>query len=200
MAKKKTTVQELQELIEATPKAHTLTEANLELLREISESIADVRHTLSRLQGEDNISNIMFEIGSSFRLINDSEDKLIYGLDTINQSQVIQIVEGPIDSLFLNNTIASGDANLNKTAESMNVENVVLVFDNEPRNKEIVKMVQTAIKAGRKVVIWPDTMQGKDINEMIQNGVSAGEVQDIISNNTFQGVKANLKFNYWKKI
>jgi hypothetical protein len=131
---------------------------------------------------------------------NDSEDKLIYGLDTINQSEVIQIVEGPIDSLFLNNTIASGDANLNKTAESMNVENVVLVFDNEPRNKEIVKMIQTAIKAGRKVVIWPDTMIGKDINEMIQNGVSAGEVQDIISNNTFQGVKANLKFNYWKKI
>jgi len=77
MAKtKKTTVQELQELIEATPKAHMLTEANLELLREISESIADVRHTLSSLQGEDNISNIMFEIGSSFRLINDSEDKL----------------------------------------------------------------------------------------------------------------------------
>jgi hypothetical protein len=43
-------------------------------------------------------------------------------------------------------------------------------------------------------------MEGKDINEMIQNGISAGEVQDIISNNTFQGVKANLKFNYWKKI
>ena len=76
MSKKKTTVQELKELIDATPKANILTKADLELLREISESIAEVRHTLSGLQGEDDISNIMFELGSSFRLISDSEDKL----------------------------------------------------------------------------------------------------------------------------
>ena len=61
-------------------------------------------------------------------------------------------------------------------------------------------MIENAIKSNHYVVIWPDNIEGKDINEMIQNGVSAGEVQDIISNNTFQGVKANLKFNYWKKI
>jgi len=80
--KKKTTVEELKELIETTPKAHMLTEANLELLREIAEGIADVRHTLSGLQGEDNISNIMFEIGASFRLISDNEDKLDVLLDS----------------------------------------------------------------------------------------------------------------------
>lgn len=84
MAKKKTTVQELKELIDATPKANILTKDDLELLREISESIADVRHTLSRLQGEDNISQIMFEIGSSFRIISDSEDKLDVLLDSFD--------------------------------------------------------------------------------------------------------------------
>ena len=83
-AKKKTTVEELKELIEATPKAHILTDANLELLREIAEGIADVRHTLSGLQGEDNISNIMFEIGSSFRIISDNEDKLDVLLDSFD--------------------------------------------------------------------------------------------------------------------
>lgn len=131
---------------------------------------------------------------------NDSDIKLIYGLDTINKSEVVYIVEGPIDSLFLNNTIASSDSNLTKTAEVSGLENVVLVFDNEPRNKEIVKMIHSGIKAGHKVVIWPDTIVSKDINEMILNGMSVSDVQDIISNNTYQGVKANLKFNYWKKI
>ena len=84
MAKKKTTVQELKELIDATPKANILTKDDLELLREIAEGIADVRHTLSRLQGESNISQIMFEIGSSFRIISDNEDKLDVLLDSFD--------------------------------------------------------------------------------------------------------------------
>lgn len=131
---------------------------------------------------------------------NDSEDKLIYGLDRIKKSDKILLVEGPIDSLFLNNCLASGDANLSLTSKSIPSENVTLVFDNEPRNKEIVKMMSRAIDDGHHVVIWPDTMPGKDINEFVMNGLSSDEIENIISNNTFSDITARLKFNMWKKI
>ena len=130
---------------------------------------------------------------------NESQNKLIYGADRIKLSEKILLVEGPIDSLFLNNCLASGDANLALTAKDLSGD-VTLVFDNEPRNKEIVKMVRSAIDLNHNVVIWPNTVTGKDINEMILNGNSPGEIEEIISINTFKGIEAQLKFNMWKKI
>lgn len=130
---------------------------------------------------------------------NKSQNKLIYGIDKIKLSEKILLVEGPIDSLFLNNCLASGDANLALTAKDLSGD-VTLVFDNEPRNKEIVKMIRNAIDLNHKVVIWPNTIIGKDINEMVLNGNSPGEIEKIISTNTFKGIEAQLKFNMWKKI
>jgi transcription elongation factor Elf1 len=131
---------------------------------------------------------------------NESESKLVYGMDTVNLNETVKLVEGPIDSLFLTNCLASGDANLALTAKNISAEKIILIFDNEPRNKEIVKMMQDAIKLGHDVVIWPDSMQGKDINEMIMSGISAGEIETIISSNTFSGLKAQTRFTFWKKL
>ena len=131
---------------------------------------------------------------------NESEDKLLYGLDRIDKSKSIKIVEGPIDSLFLSNCVASGDANLTIAAKNIDSDKKILIFDNEPRNKEIVKMMQDAIKSQHDVVIWPDTIQGKDINEMVVNGLSPDEIEKIISNNTFRNLEAQTKFVFWKKV
>jgi transcription elongation factor Elf1 len=131
---------------------------------------------------------------------NDSVDKLIYGMDRVDLSKTVKIVEGPIDSLFLDNCLASGDANLSLTAKMIDPEKKVLIFDREPRNKQIVKMMQDAIKLNYNVVIWPNNIQGKDINEMIMNGISSTEIESIISSNTFKGLEAQLKFNFWKKV
>lgn len=132
--------------------------------------------------------------------LNDSEEKLIYGLDRIKKSEKVLLVEGPIDSLFLNNSLASADANLALTANTLSYKDITLVFDNEPRNREVVKLISKAIESGHKVVIWPETMIGKDINEFVMGGLSPDEIQNIISNNTFSGIEAKLKFNMWKKI
>ena len=131
---------------------------------------------------------------------NESDDKLIYGMDRVNLSQTVKIVEGPIDSLFLTNCVASGDANLSLTAKNINAEKKVLIFDNEPRNKEIVKMMQDAIRLQHNVVIWPSTIVGKDINEMVINGLSPDEIEKIISSNTFKDLEAQLHFTMWKKV
>jgi transcription elongation factor Elf1 len=131
---------------------------------------------------------------------NDSQRKLVYGLDRLDTSAKVLLVEGPIDSLFLNNCIASGDSSLAHTAKEIPAENIILAFDNEPRNKEVVKLMQNAIDFGHSVVIWPNNCHGKDINEMVMSGLSPDDIEKIISSNTFNGIEAQLNFNMWKKV
>ena len=58
---------------------------------------------------------------------NESEDKLIYGMDRVNTNETVRIVEGPIDSLFLQNCVAAGDANLSLVAKSISSGKKVLI-------------------------------------------------------------------------
>jgi len=132
--------------------------------------------------------------------VKESDDKLIYGLDRIDLNKPVKIVEGPIDSMFLSNCVASGDANLTLVAKDIDCAKKILIFDNEPRNKEIVKMMQDAIKSGHDIVIWPDIIKAKDINEMIVSGISVDEIESIISTNSFTDIKAQMRFVSWKKI
>ena len=121
-------------------------------------------------------------------------------MDRVNTNETVRIVEGPIDSLFLQNCVAAGDANLSLVAKSISSGKKVLIFDNEPRNKDIVRMMQDAIKLGHDIVIWPDTIEQKDINEMIMSGRTKDEIESIISSNTFSGLQAQTKFVFWKKV
>lgn len=131
---------------------------------------------------------------------NESQRKLIYGIDRLDIEAKVVLVEGPIDSLFLSNCVASGDSSLVLTAKEISAKEIILVFDNEPRNKELVKLMQDAISSDHVVVIWPSGCHGKDINEMVQNGMSPDEIQKIISSNSFKGIEAQLRYNMWKKV
>ena len=129
-----------------------------------------------------------------------SEEKLVFGMDRVSVHEPVRVVEGPLDSLFVKNCIASADANLAIVAENISAGKKVLIFDNEPRNKEIVKLMQESIKSNHNIVIWPNTIQAKDVNEMIMSGISVGEIESIISSNTFNGLQAQTKFVFWKKV
>ena len=63
------------------------------------------------------------------------------------------------------------------------------MFDNEPRNREIIKNIEKAIDEGYNVVIWPSHIEEKDINDMIISGLTNVEITDIIHNNTFSGLE-----------
>jgi transcription elongation factor Elf1 len=130
----------------------------------------------------------------------DSEDKLVFGVDRVSVHEPVRIVEGPIDSLFIKNCVASGDSSLSTVADNISAGKKVLIFDNEPRNKEIVKLMQDAIKSNHQIVIWPNTIQAKDVNEMVMSGISVDEIEAIISSNTFSGLEAQTKFVFWKKV
>ena len=129
----------------------------------------------------------------------DENKQKVYGLERINFQNQVFIVEGPIDSLFIDNCLAAGGADLFLKNKIPN-ENITYIFDNEPRNKEIVKRMYKVIEQDFNVVIWPEDLQLKDVNDMIMSGLTKFELQDIISNNTYSKLSALTKLNYWKKI
>ena len=130
----------------------------------------------------------------------DSENHKLFGTDRINKEELVYVVEGPIDSMFLENAVATADSNLMAATKHFDREKLVLVYDNEPRNKEIVKQMEKAIEEHYSVVIWPEMIEEKDINDMILNGFSSDEIQDIISMNTFVNLRAKMEFINWKKV
>ena len=127
-------------------------------------------------------------------MINDDAPK-IYGLDTIRGGTPVYITEGPFDSTFLRNSIAmcGSDGDVRKWG----VSTPTWVYDNEPRNREIVRRIEDTINRGEKVVIWPNNIDEKDINDMVLAG---HDVQSVVESNTYSGLQAQLKFNTWKKI
>jgi hypothetical protein len=119
----------------------------------------------------------------------------IYGLDQIDTSKPIYIVEGPFDSTFVQNAVAMCGSDVD--IRSFNWSDYIYVFDNEPRNREIVNRISKTINRGDKVIIWPTTIQQKDINDMVLAGLN---VMDVLKSNTYSGLEAKIKFNNWKKI
>ena len=125
----------------------------------------------------------------------DDEAPKIYGLDKINKSKPIYIVEGPFDSLFLENSVAMAGSDLDPG--TFGWSDYIWVYDNEPRNREIVNRIESTIDRGDKVVIWPSGIDDKDINDMFNSGI---DPQSVIESNIYQGLEAKLKLNHWKKI
>lgn len=128
------------------------------------------------------------------------ETHKIYGLDRINKEEMIYVVEGPIDSMFIENAVATADSNLEVVAKMFDKSKVTLVYDNQPRNKELVKIIEKSIENHFNVVIWPEFIESKDINDMVLEGFSKDEIQDIISKNTFVNLRAKAEFVNWKKV
>ena len=127
-------------------------------------------------------------------MFNDDAPK-IYGLDNIRTDVPVYVTEGPFDSTFIPNAIAmcGADADVSRWG----ISNPVWIYDNEPRNREIVNRISKTIDSGQSVVIWPSSIDDKDINDMVVSGL---DVESVIKSNTYSGLEAKLKFTTWKKI
>lgn len=124
---------------------------------------------------------------------------LIYGLDVFNKEKVGYVVEGPIDSMFIPNCLSPANSDLASVCSKLNNNNLVLIYDNEPRNREIVNLLERSIEKGYKVCIWDIDTKEKDINEMILNGKTPKELLSHIQSRTFDNLQARLEFSKWKK-
>ena len=125
-----------------------------------------------------------------------SDHRKVFGYHRWSSDKTTYIVEGEFDSLFLDNALASGDSNLLGLAQYFPDIDPVLVFDNEPRNKEICREVRGAVDLGYKVVLLPDNLPGKDLNEMFCNGV---DVKALVDKHIYQGLQAQVEFLKWRK-
>ena len=127
-------------------------------------------------------------------MLNEEAPK-IYGLDTIKTEKPIYIVEGPFDSSLIENSVAMCGSDID--IRTFGWSDYIWVFDNEPRNREIVNRISKTIDRGDKVVIWPAFVEEKDINDMVQHGHN---VSRVLESCTYSGLEAKVKFNIWKKV
>lgn len=130
-----------------------------------------------------------------------SHDPLkVFGLASWTPDALTYVVEGPLDALFVPNTIAALGSDLLSALHVMEEMGFwlkphrVLVWDNEPRNKDVVRHIRNAIALGESVVIWPRDFP-KDINDGYKLNI---DVLDVMKRRTFAGLLAELEFSRWK--
>lgn len=130
----------------------------------------------------------------------DEDFTKIYGLDRVDLTKRIYVVEGPIDSLFLQNSLATMDASLYNITLLLGNYDYVFIHDNEPRNSAITKQMAKTISHRKNIFIWPQNVVAKDINDWILTGATPSEIQSIIDTNTFNDLRAKLEFDRWRKV
>lgn len=131
-------------------------------------------------------------------VILDNKHPKIYGLDNVDWNKPVYIVEGPIDSMFIENSIAMVGADLDLMFLISNFNSdFVIVYDNEKRNSQIIDRMSKAIDLHLPIVIWPSDLKEKDINDMVLAGL---DVNTMLKSNTYKGLEAKAKLINWKRV
>ena len=125
----------------------------------------------------------------------DKDSPMIYGYERINLSERVICVEGPIDSLFLDNAVAVGGSDMNK-AMNLLPDDTIYVFDNQPRNKQVCNLMKKTIDMNKTICIFPNTILAKDINDMAKMRY---DVNHIVRNNCYNNGEARIHLSYWRK-
>ena len=122
----------------------------------------------------------------------DQDKQKIFGLDRIDKTKPVYVVEGPFDSLFIDNAIGTADSSLDSI-------DGIYIWDNEPRSPIICKKIEKAIDDGHSVVIWKKSHRFNDINDAIVDGFSIESINRIVRKRTFKGLDALVELNNWRK-
>jgi DNA primase len=121
----------------------------------------------------------------------------IYGMDRVNWKEPVIVVEGPIDSMLLDNCIAMSGASLSLPVGP----EYIFVFDAEPRNRDIVNAMERRLEQGHKVFVPPKSWKANDINEMIvKYGITPKFVRDMIFKMSYSGLYGTMMLNKWKRV
>lgn len=126
---------------------------------------------------------------------------LVFGLQNLQSDKHTYIVEGPIDSLFLPNAIACGGIDCQKIIDANYVERerTTIIFDNQPRNKEVVRRMSSMVDKRWAVVVWPYRWAYKDVNEAVMSGISPEIVKNIIDEHTHYGLALEMAIKAWRR-
>lgn len=154
----------------------------------------------------------------------DAEKPHLFGLDTVNVNQRFYAFEGPIDSMFIENSVASLGSRIDLALDRLDFpkQNCVIVYDNQPRNLEVVKNMLHAVRRGFNICIWPTSPDEKqDINSLVLSEVPSGlvleqlprtyvktdliksigsRIKELIDSRTYSSLQAELEIAHWRRV
>jgi hypothetical protein len=127
--------------------------------------------------------------------------KTWYGLDRCDPKKQVIVVEGPLDSLFLDNCVAMvGLSDATNIPEELKDSDLIYALDNEPRNKQVGEAMERLLEDGHKVCVWSEKFRGlKDINDMVLAGNGRTNIQYDIIRNSFSGLAGHIALKRWAK-
>lgn len=125
----------------------------------------------------------------------------IYGDDTVNPGKMVFFLEGPLDSLFVENGMAITGGSLS-LSEVPYPHNRAWIMDHEPRKEDTIKRMEKLVRSGEKVVFWDKApWKSKDINDMImKEGATVEQINDYVRNNIASGLSAKLRLKSYAKV
>lgn len=126
----------------------------------------------------------------------------IYGLDTMDDTKTVYLMEGQIDSLFIENGLAITGGNISlEDLDELVPRNRAFIMDHEDRHPDTIQRIQKLLDGGESIVLFDKTdWKGKDINQFVENGISIEEINSYIKENTLSGLHARMRFNDWAKV
>lgn len=177
------------------------------------DTFSDTKHDEARLIIPllDRKSKVMGYQGRSFRhdspikyitILVDPQAIKVYGLDTVDLNKTIRAFEGPLDAMFIPNSVATTGGRQDTLLEQAGIskDRTTLVYDNEPRNIDTINKIDKAINNGWTVCIWPPEITQSDVNDMIKAGYTAEQLTEIIDGRSFKGLMASMELSSWRKV
>lgn len=129
----------------------------------------------------------------------DKEKEFLYGIDSVDTTKKFIAIEGQIDSMFLKNCIAVGNANYGAKFLHDHKDNAIIVPDNDfRRNPDVCAQLKRAIDNGFTISLLPEQWP-KDINDCVKSGIPAQEIEDYIYNHARSGPAAVLEYTLEKR-
>lgn len=128
----------------------------------------------------------------------DSKHIKVYGLERYNPDKIGFCLEGALDSEFLVNAVSlTGASRLKRGSYPFNPDTTIMVYDNEPRNRDIIKYMKQSLNNGLSVCVWGKDYPYKDVNEGIQGGWTSEMISNYIVENSFKGLQGLARMAAW---
>lgn len=134
-----------------------------------------------------------------------NSDKGIFNIDRIvPEIEYIFLQEGPIDSMFLRNSVAL--AGIKPTEDQINrinmlfpMHTLVYVLDNQWVDNTSYEVTKDLLEKGYNVFLWPNGLQRfKDLNDLCIHTKQDEIKWEFIIKHTFKGVKGLLQYSQIK--
>jgi hypothetical protein len=136
----------------------------------------------------------------------DKEPAFLYGFDRVDLDRPIVAVEGPFDSMFVPNGVATAGGSIPRelAKTGLKADRFVVAYDNEPRSVVTVAKMRQAAREGFPVFVWPQSVDCKDFNELVQSRRERlkplmTEIAEMITKRTFYGLYAELEITDWRR-